>query len=66
MLNYFLVPFAEGGDFFNLFRYLTFRTGGAMMTSLLISFLIGPHLINWLRVKQKKANPSVMMVQHAI
>ena len=27
---------------FNVFRYLTFRTGGAVLTALLISFIIGP------------------------
>ena len=27
---------------FNLFRYLTFRTGGAVLTALVISFVVGP------------------------
>ena len=27
---------------FNVFRYITFRTGGAVVTALLISFVIGP------------------------
>jgi phospho-N-acetylmuramoyl-pentapeptide-transferase len=48
-----------GDDFivFNLFRYLTFRTGGAIMTSLIISFLIGPCMIRWLKKKQKEGQP---------
>ena len=27
---------------FNLFRYITFRSGGAVLTALLISFVLGP------------------------
>lgn len=37
---------------FNLFRYLTFRTGGAILTAILLSFYLGPKLIGWLRAKQ--------------
>src|SRR5262249_54172510 len=36
----------------NVFRYITFRTIGAVLTAMLISFLLGPWLINWLRAKQ--------------
>jgi len=57
MLYNLLAPLAEDSTIFNLFRYLTFRTGGAIMTSLLICFVVGPHLINWLRVRQKKGQP---------
>ncbi|MBU6373176.1 MAG: phospho-N-acetylmuramoyl-pentapeptide-transferase [Alphaproteobacteria bacterium] len=42
---------------FNLFTYITFRTFGAMVTSLFIAFLIGKPLIDWLRVKQGKGQP---------
>jgi phospho-N-acetylmuramoyl-pentapeptide-transferase len=48
---------AEQGGFFNLFNYLTFRTGGAVLTSLLICFLSGPAIIRWLKSKQKKGQP---------
>ncbi|MGY8958910.1 MAG: phospho-N-acetylmuramoyl-pentapeptide-transferase, partial [Alphaproteobacteria bacterium] len=41
-----LSPLAEDIQFLNLFRYLTFRTGGAIMTSLLICFVLGPTIIN--------------------
>ncbi len=37
---------------FNLFRYLTFRTGGAILTSMIISFAVGPRFIRWLRKKK--------------
>ena len=43
--------------FFRLFRYLTFRSGAAVMTALLIAFLINPMLIRWLKVKQGKGQP---------
>jgi phospho-N-acetylmuramoyl-pentapeptide-transferase len=52
MLYNLFSPFADDFLFFNLFRYLTFRTGGATMTALAICFLIGPHLIRWLRAKK--------------
>ena len=35
--------------FFRLFKYLTFRSGAAVMTSILIAFLINPALIAWLK-----------------
>jgi phospho-N-acetylmuramoyl-pentapeptide-transferase len=38
--------------FFRLFKYLTFRSGAAVVTALLIAFLINPMLIRWLKVKQ--------------
>ncbi|MFZ4121628.1 MAG: phospho-N-acetylmuramoyl-pentapeptide-transferase [Caulobacterales bacterium] len=44
-------------QFFNLFNYLTFRTGGALVTALLLAFIIGWPMINWLRKKQGKGQP---------
>lgn len=41
----------------NLMRYLTFRTGGAVATAMLIGLLIGPKFIGWLRVRQGKGQP---------
>lgn len=57
MLYNLFAPMAEHHAFFNLFQYLTFRTGGAIMTALLICFLIGPSMINWLRERQVKGQP---------
>lgn len=54
---YWLSSFSEGGDLFNLFRYITFRAGAAFFTALIFGFLFGRPLINWLRVKQKKGQP---------
>ena len=56
MLYALLAPLADEYQVFNLFRYLTFRTGGAMMTALVISFLLGPTIINWLRQQQRGAS----------
>jgi phospho-N-acetylmuramoyl-pentapeptide-transferase len=56
MLNL-LVPFADDFQLFNVFRYITFRTGGAIMTALVIAFVIGPPLIRWLKVRQGKGQP---------
>lgn len=52
MLYNFLVPLADDIQIFNLFRYLTFRTGGAIMTALLICFVIGPAMIAKLKALQ--------------
>jgi phospho-N-acetylmuramoyl-pentapeptide-transferase len=52
-----LVDLSEHVKFFNLFRYITFRTGGALFTSALIVFLFGPRIISSLRVRQGKGQP---------
>ena len=57
MLFNLLYPLAEDFRIFNLFRYLTFRTGAAVMTALIISFIVGPPLIRWLRSKQGRGQP---------
>ncbi|MCX7300565.1 MAG: phospho-N-acetylmuramoyl-pentapeptide-transferase [Rhodobacterales bacterium] len=54
---YWLTALSDGGDFFNLFRYITFRAGGAFMTALIFGFLFGRPLINVLRRKQGKGQP---------
>jgi UDP-N-acetylmuramoylalanine--D-glutamate ligase len=41
----------------NLLRYLSFRTGGAVATALVIGLLIGPKFIGWLRLRQGKGQP---------
>lgn len=47
----------ERSQFFNLFNYITFRTGGAMFTAMIIAFAIGAPFIAWLRKKQGKGQP---------
>ncbi|WP_341705219.1 phospho-N-acetylmuramoyl-pentapeptide-transferase [Ferrovibrio sp.] len=57
MLYLLLYPLADEFTIFNLFRYLTFRTGGAILTAMVLAFLIGEPLINWLRARQGKGQP---------
>lgn len=52
-----LVELASSFQIFNLFRYITFRTGAALFTSALIVFLFGPRIIASLRIRQGKGQP---------
>ena len=54
---YELVAFADQFGPLNVFRYITFRTGGAMLTAGLFVFLFGPAIIDLLRIKQGKGQP---------
>ena len=54
---YWLTALSDGGDLFNLFRYITFRAGGAFMTALVFGFVFGQPLINVLRRRQGKGQP---------
>ncbi len=57
MLYLLLYPLADEFHAFNLFRYITFRSGGAVVTALLISFVFGPPMIAWLKSKQGEGQP---------
>ena len=52
MLYHLLFPLHESLTIFNVFRYVTFRTAGAILTALLISLLLGPMLIRKLHELQ--------------
>ncbi len=52
MLYYLLTALADTHIFFNVFNYITTRTGLAIMTALVISFVIAPNMIKWLKSKQ--------------
>jgi phospho-N-acetylmuramoyl-pentapeptide-transferase len=54
---YALVNFSDQIGPLNVFRYITFRTGGAIMTALVFVFLFGPAIIDLLRIKQGKGQP---------
>jgi phospho-N-acetylmuramoyl-pentapeptide-transferase len=49
MLYSLLVPLASEWTFFNVFRYLSFRSLAVLITALLFSILAGPRFISWLR-----------------
>ena len=57
MLYEFLYPLSENFQIFNVFKYITFRTGGAILTSLMLSFIFGPLLIQTLKNFQKEGQP---------
>ncbi|MAI02809.1 MAG: phospho-N-acetylmuramoyl-pentapeptide-transferase [Rickettsiales bacterium] len=57
MIYYISLIFVENYTFLNVFKYLTFRAGGAFITSIVISFMVGPYLIEYLKTKQKKGQP---------
>lgn len=50
-------PFAQHILLFNLLRYLTFRSGAACLTALVVSFVLGPGLIRNLRRLQRNGQP---------
>jgi phospho-N-acetylmuramoyl-pentapeptide-transferase len=52
-----LLPHADQIAFLRLFKYLSFRGGGAVLTALFVAFVIGPRLIAWLKRKQGKGQP---------
>src|SRR5579872_7551465 len=54
---YWLVELSDKLSVLNVFRYITFRTGGAVVTALVFVFLFGPLIINRLRIKQGKGQP---------
>jgi phospho-N-acetylmuramoyl-pentapeptide-transferase len=51
MFYHLLFPLAKYSIVFNVFRYVTFRSIGAFITSLVISLLVGPAFIRLLRSK---------------
>jgi phospho-N-acetylmuramoyl-pentapeptide-transferase len=57
MLYALLLPLAGTIHGFNLFRYITFRAGGACLTALVVSFWLGPKLIRFLKSMQRHGQP---------
>ena len=57
MLYNLLFPFASQFILFNLVRYITFRAGAACLTALIVSFLLGPSVIRWLKSVQSQGQP---------
>ena len=57
MLYDLALPFADKYVLANLLRYQTFRTGGAVITALLVCFVFGPAIIRWLKSRQGSGQP---------
>jgi phospho-N-acetylmuramoyl-pentapeptide-transferase len=49
MLYHLLYPLHDAFAGFIVFRYITFRSAGAVLTALIVSFLLAPRMIAWLR-----------------
>lgn len=64
MLYLFLYPLAEHFQIFNLFKYLTFRAGGAFLTSFFIYFFLGKPFIAFLKRIQGKGQPLRQYLNH--
>jgi phospho-N-acetylmuramoyl-pentapeptide-transferase len=52
MLYEFLLPLQDQVSGFNIFRYISFRSAGAAITSILFCFVVGPMFIRWLQGMQ--------------
>ena len=57
MLYEWLTQYSEDFQLFNLLNYISFRVGAALMTSMIIAFVLGPKVIRLLRAKQGKGQP---------
>ncbi|HJD65149.1 MAG TPA: phospho-N-acetylmuramoyl-pentapeptide-transferase [Rickettsia endosymbiont of Diachasma alloeum] len=57
MLYNLLLPYIHNSHIANLFHYITFRSGLAVLVTLSLSFLIGPRLIKFLQALQKYGQP---------
>ena len=57
MLYYLFQKIAVDYSFSNIFKYITFRGGAAMLTALIISFIFGSRTINYLKSIQKHGQP---------
>lgn len=54
---YLLWQYSAEFPIFNVFRYLTFRSGGAVITAMLVAFVCGPAIIRWLKKQQGYGQP---------
>ncbi|HGG06162.1 MAG TPA: phospho-N-acetylmuramoyl-pentapeptide-transferase [Aliiroseovarius sp.] len=54
---YWLTDYSDWWGFLNIFRYITFRAGGAFFTALIFGFMFGKPLINLLKRKQSNGQP---------
>ena len=62
MLYQIFYPLRESFFGFNIFRYITFRTAGAVATALILVFMFAPNIIEKLK-KLKKNKKSTCFIQ---
>lgn len=56
MLSY-LSDFSDILSVLNVFKYQTFRMGGALLTAFFLTLWMGPHIIHWLKSKEGEGQP---------
>ncbi len=64
MLYHLLYPLSAEYTFFNIFRYITFRSAGAFITALLLAIILGPAFIRWLQKLNCRQNIHDCVVAH--
>ncbi len=57
MLYALVSQFTEDLRLLDVFKYITFRTGGAILTAFFLSFIFAPPIIKWLKHKQTLGQP---------
>lgn len=57
MLYYLGQEYSSDISVLNLFRYITFRTGAALVTSAFVVFIFGPRIIAGLKIRQGRGQP---------
>ena len=57
MLPDLLLAFSDDYKILNVFRYITFRTGGAIITALILCLMFGERFIMWLKKHQAEGQP---------
>ncbi len=61
---YELVSFSDQIGPFNVFKYITFRTGGAIFTAVLFVMLFGPGIIDLLRDLRERERLTYILISH--
>jgi phospho-N-acetylmuramoyl-pentapeptide-transferase len=62
---YWLSAFSDTIGPLNVLRYITFRTGGAMFTALMLAFLLAPHVTTMLGVRQVRMRSAGLIILSA-
>ena len=57
MLYHLLMNYVDQHHFLNVFKYITCRTGVALLTALLTAFFLAPSIIRWLKRQQGQGQP---------
>lgn len=64
MIYHLLYPLTDYFTLFNVFRYITFRSVYALLTALVLSIILGPRFISWLKRIRYGQNIQEDVVNH--